>query len=403
MNRQPYARPPRQWPPRLSPWWIRVCRPLRNRTLRRGQRLTRIETQGLDLLRRALDDNAGVLITPNHSFHYDANVLYVVADRVRRPFHFLTAWQVFAMSSRFEQWSLQRHGCFSIDRENNDLGAFKLSVEILRDSPYPLVVFPEGDIYHTNDRVTPFRDGAAAVALAAAKRADRRIVCVPCALKWWFLDDPRPKLLRLMDRLERRLLWRPRPDLPLIERIYRLAGGMLALKEQEYLGAAQVGPVRQRRDGLINTILRRLEQRHGVTKPDDAVPERVKALRRAIIARQEKEDLSDEEQGKLAGEMEDLFTVVQTYSYPGDYVAERPSLERIAETLDKFEEDLFQVTYPGVRGRRRVVVRFGEPINVPREKNKKDAAADLTSELEGRVQGLLDELNAGAAVSEPDA
>src|SRR4029077_19360200 len=168
--------------------------------------LARIETQGLDLLRQALDANAGVLITPNHSFHYDANVLYEVADRVRRPFHFLTAWQVFALSSRFDQWSLQRHGCFSIDRENNDLSAVRLSVEILRDSPYPLVVFPEGDIYHTNDRVTPFRDGAAVVALAAAKRTERPVVCMPCALKWWFLDNPLPELLRLMDRLEDRML-----------------------------------------------------------------------------------------------------------------------------------------------------------------------------------------------------
>jgi 1-acyl-sn-glycerol-3-phosphate acyltransferase len=344
------------------------------------------------LLRRALDENAGVLITPNHAFHYDSNVLYEVGYRVKRPFHFLTAWQVFAMSSRFEQWSMQRHGCFSIDRENVDLSAFRLSIEILRDSPYPLVIFPEGDIYHTNDRVTPFRDGAAAVALAAAKRADRRIVCVPCALKWWFLDDPTPKLLELMDRLEERLLWRPRPDLSLPERIYRLAGGMLALKEQEYLGAAQTGTILQRREALINTVLRRLEQMHDL-KPAGTVPERVKTLRQAVISKQQLPDLADAERAELAGQMEELFTVLQMFSYPGDYVAECPSRERIAETLDKFEEDLFRVTYPGVRGRRRVVVRFGEPLEVPRGRSRKDAAAELTTELERRVQGLLDELN----------
>ena len=41
--------------------------------------------------------------------------------------------------------------------------------------------------------------------------------------------------------------------------------------------------------------------------------------------------------------MEDLFFVIQLYSYPGDYVAEKPSIERIAETLDKFEEDVLRV------------------------------------------------------------
>jgi hypothetical protein len=365
---------------------------LRNRVLRRGQRLTQIEIQATEQLRRPLDGNAGVLITPNHAFHYDANVLYEVGYRVKRPFHFLTAWQVFAMSSRFQQWSMQRHGCFSIDRENVDLSAFRLSIEILRDSPYPLVIFPEGDIYHTNDRVTPFRDGAAAVALAAAKRANRRVVCVPCALKWWFLDDPMPKLLELMDRLEERLLWRPRPDLLLPERIYRLAGGILALKEQEYLGSPQAGPLMQRRDALMDAVLGRLEDRHGV-KPAGTVPERVKALRQAIITKQQQPDLKDADRDALAGEMEELFTVVQVFSYPGDYVAEHPSVERIAETLDKFEEDLFRVTYPGVRGRRRVVVRFGEAVEVPRGRTRKDAAVELTTELERRVQGLLDELN----------
>jgi hypothetical protein len=296
------------------------------------------------------------------------------------------------MSSRFEQWSMQRHGCFSIDRENVDLSAFRLSIEILRDSPYPLVIFPEGDIYHTNDRVTPFRDGAAAVALAAAKRSGRRIVCVPCALKWWFLDDPTPKLLELMDRLEERLLWRPRPDLALPERIYRLAGGMLALKEQEYLGAAQTGTILQRREALITTVLQQMEQLHDL-KAAGTVPERVKTLRQTVITKQQLPDLADAQRAELAGQMEELFTVVQMFSYPGDYVAECPSRERIAETLDKFEEDLFRVTYPGVRGRRRVVVRFGEPLEVPRGRTRKEAAAELTTELERRVQGLLDELN----------
>jgi 1-acyl-sn-glycerol-3-phosphate acyltransferase len=403
MNRQPFAKPPRHWPAQLSPWWIRIFRPLRRRTLRRDQRLTRIEMQGQELVLNALREGAGVLIAPNHAFHYDSNVLFEVGDMLGRPFHFMTAWQVFAMSSRFEQWSMQKHGCFSIDRESNDLHALRQAIEILRDSPHPLVIFPEGDIYHTNDRVTPFRDGAAAVALAAAKRATRRIVCIPCALKWWFLDDPLPKLLHLMERLERRLFWRPCFDLPLPERIYRLAGGLLALKEQEYLGAAQAGAFPERREGLMNAVLQRLEQKHGIAKPAGTVPERVKVLRRQIILKQDRVDQDDAEQYRLNGEMEDLFNVVQFYSYPGDYVSERPTVERIAETLDKFEEDLFQVTYPGIRGRRRVLVRFGEPLDVPRQRHGKDTAAELTNRLEQRVQGLLDELNADPSVDDSHA
>src|ERR671934_143518 len=87
----------------------------------------------------------------------------------------------------------------------------------------PRVIFPEGDIYHNNDRVTPFRDGAAAIAMSAAKKAERPIVCVPCALKCFYLDDPSPQLQDLMTRLEESIHWRPRRDLPLMERLYRFS------------------------------------------------------------------------------------------------------------------------------------------------------------------------------------
>jgi 1-acyl-sn-glycerol-3-phosphate acyltransferase len=306
------------------------------------------------------------------------------------------------MSSRFERWSMQLHGCFSIDRERADVQAFKQAVDILRDSPFPLVVFPEGDIYHTNDRLTPFRDGAAAIALSAARKTQRPIVCVPCALKYWYLDDPTPQLQRLMTRLEDRLLWRPRPDLPLAARIYRLAEGVLILKEAEYLGRPQEGPIPARTARLMDAILSRLEDRHlgGYYRPG-TVPERVKELRRHIIEQLEQPDLAGDGRHLLAEDMEDLFFVTQLFSYPGDYVAEKPTIERIAETLDKFEEDILKADYPAVRGRRRVVVRFGTPLPVTAQREK-NATEQLTETLEQQVQRLLDGLNAQTTATKKD-
>ena len=72
-----------------------------------------------------------------------------------------------------------------------------------------------------------------------------------------------------------------------------------------------------------------------------------------------------------------------------DYVAEHPSIDRLAETLDKFEEDILKRATATVRARRRAVVVLGEPITVPKEK-KRDAASELTQLLEERVQSLLD-------------
>jgi 1-acyl-sn-glycerol-3-phosphate acyltransferase len=394
MNRQPYETPPQHWGPELNVWWVRLCRPLRLRELRRKQKMTRIDVEGFEPLRQVMKEGAGILITPNHSFHYDSYVLIEAAHQLGRPFHILTAWQVFAMSNWLDRWWMQKHGCFSIDRESNDMHAFRQSVSILADSSYPLVIFPEGDIYHTNDRVTPFREGAAAIALAASRRAKRKIYCVPCALKCWYVRDPTRDLLRLMDRLEQRLLWRPRPDLSLGERALRLAGGVLALKEIEYLGDARPGALEERSDSLADTILTRQERFYGLDESGESIPERVKDLRRAIIQRKDQPHIDLNDRARYQSDMEDLFLVIQLYSYPSNYLAGKMSLERIAETLDKFEEDILRAPLPSVRGTRRVVVRFGEPIPVQPDRQRRTAAAQLNTTLENAVQHLLDELNA---------
>ena len=375
----------------MTPWLVRAWFPLMQREMVRVARITQVEIRGDQHVKQALDSGAGVLITPNHSFHYDSYVLGHAAQQIGRPFHFLTAWQVFAMSTPFQRWVMQRHGCFSIDRESADLGAFKRSVEILRSHACPLAIFPEGDIYHTNDRVMPFREGAAAIALSAAKRAERPIVAIPAAIQCQYIDDPMPGLLKLMDQLESAIHWRPRPDMALTDRIYRFAEGMLALKELEYLGKPQSETVPQRTRSLADRILNEKEQRFGITPPTSAIPERVKELRRHFIQQLEKPDLDAAHHLTLKRDMEDLFLVIQLYSYPGDYVAERPSMERIAETLDKFEEDVLKVTYPSSRGRRRATVTFGEPIPVSAERGARDAVAELTTRLESGVQELLNQ------------
>ncbi len=375
----------------MTPWLVRAWYPLMRREMLRVAKIAKVDVQGQEHVRKALASGAGVLITPNHSFHYDSYVLGHAAQQIGRPFHFLTAWQVFAMSTPFQRWVMQKHGCFSIDRESADLGAFKRSVEILRTHSCPLAIFPEGDIYHTNERVMPFREGAAAIALSAAKRADRPIVAIPAAIRCRYLDDPLPGLLDLMNRLEAAIHWRPRPDLPLTDRIYRFAEGLLALKELEYLGRPQSGTVVERTRLLANQILQEKEQRFGIKPQSDSTPERVKELRRQFIQQLERPDLDATAHAQLKRDMEDLFLVIQLYSYPGDYVAESPSIERIAETLDKFEEDVLKVAYPKSHGRRQASVQFGEPILVPAERGQRDAVAELTTRLEQSVQSLLNQ------------
>ena len=160
--------------------------------------------------------------------------------------------------------------------------AFRQAVAILQSHRNPLVVFPEGDVYHTNERITPFREGPAAMALLAARKRARKIVCIPCGIKYRYLEDPTPELLRTMDDLERAILWRPRPDLALEKRIYHFAEGVLALKEIEFLGHTCSGPVRKRVADLIEFILGPIEARYGLDTSEATVPERVKLIFRYL-------------------------------------------------------------------------------------------------------------------------
>ena len=398
MNRQPFESPPRWWEPKLSPRWVKLTRGYRWRQLRRGQKLVSVEAHGLEYVRSAVKQGKGVLIAPNHSAHFDSAALYVALDKINQPVFFMAAWQVFGMSNRFERWFMQRLGCFSIDRESTDRQAFKQAVHSVQHEKHPLVIFPEGDIYHVSDHVTKFREGAAAIALSAAKRSKRPIVVIPCGIKFWYVEDPTEQLLELVEQLEERLLLRNRTEMPLPDRIYRLSEAVLSLKELDYLGQARTGTVQERIAHLAEFIVSRLEQQYRVKATDNTIPERVKNVRQCIIREAEQftpseTDGAEPQLQKCERDMDDLFFVVQLYSYPGDYLRDDPSIERIAETLDKFEEDILGVELPSVRGRRKVSVRFGEPIPVASGTDKRRTSAELTEAMQASVQKILDSFN----------
>ena len=149
------------------------------------------------------------------------------------------------------------------------------------------MIFPEGDIYHTTDIVTPFREGAAAIALSAAKRSQRPLVVIPCAIRFQHVDDPTPALRTAVASMEQRLYLRSHSEQPLVDRVHTLAEAALALKELDYLGAMRSGRVRERVAYLIEAVLQRMEQRHALKVGEKTPPERIKALRQYLISQLE--------------------------------------------------------------------------------------------------------------------
>jgi hypothetical protein len=296
---------------------------------------------------------------------------------------------------------MQRCGCFSVDREGTDVQSLKTAVDVVQSRPNPLVIFPEGDVYHTNDIVTPFRDGAAAIALMAARKAERPIVIIPVAIKRWYTEDPMPSLLQSMARIEERMLWRPRHDIPIVDRVLSVAQGLIALKEIEHRQSPQSGTLADRISGLANWILSQAESRYLLKPKSDFIPERIKEIRRSIIAARESVGHSASQEQHIAWDrdMHNMFLTTQLYSYPGDYLSIDPSIERIAETIDKLEEDTLSVSYPTIHAARRVHIQFDTPIELPTGKEKRLSPAELTDQMESRVQAMLHQLNSSYATS----
>jgi 1-acyl-sn-glycerol-3-phosphate acyltransferase len=365
-------------------------RPLRLRKQRNVVQIDDVDVVGAEIVRDQLNLGKGVMIMPNHSSHADPYVIYAAADRVETSLYIMATWHVFEGQSFFAQQALRLHGCFSVDREANDIGAFRLATDILREKKQPLVIFPEGEIYHCNERVTPFREGAAAIAVTAARKAKRPIVCIPCAIKYRYVDDPTETLLETMGRLEQSIFWRRQTELPLEERIYRFAEALLAVKELEYFRETRQGQLPERIRYLGEHILRGVEDRHALDGGNNATPERVKAARRVIIAKRSAEGVDKESIRILDQDLEDLFLVVQSFSYPGDYVVAKPTIERMAETLDKFEEDVLSQPTASIKARRRANVRFGEAIEVVGDRKIKGLTTTLTRQVEEQVQLMLD-------------
>jgi 1-acyl-sn-glycerol-3-phosphate acyltransferase len=392
---------PRFWEPKPSRFWQWLLGPLHRHYLKH-HRIAQVDVINLGNLAK-LGPGDGALICPNHSYTGDGSVMLEAGRRAPRPFHTMAAWHVFRGHGGIDGWLLQRQGVFSVDREGCDRRAIRTAVELLSTGRF-LVIFPEGEIYHLNERLTPLREGVAFMAVTAQKDLDKvtssaRVWVVPTAIRYTFVDDVMPGIEQQLTRLEQRMMLKPRPGTPVHERIIHLGEVLLTIKEKEHVGRSLEGeadlPARIAR--LAEHVLARREQTHlGKTFADEPVPVRVKQLRRKLLETACDEGTSNPDgavpalRPDVRDALADVHLALQLYSYKGDYVASNPSPERMAETIEKFEEDLWGVEATPC-GWRRATVTFGEPIDVkPFLTGKSRAAAtNLTGRLESDLQLLM--------------
>src|SRR5439155_19366290 len=123
-------------------------------------------------------------------------------------------------------WVMPRFGAFSVDREGCDRRAIRQAVELLTNGKC-LVVFPEGEIYHTNERLTPLREGVAFMTVTAQRdlekaKSNKSVWVVPTCIRYRFEQDVRPKLAEAVGAMEKRFMLNPLDGAQLPQRIVRL-------------------------------------------------------------------------------------------------------------------------------------------------------------------------------------
>ena len=141
-----------------------------------------------------------VLIAPNHPALADPGVIFELSRRVKSPFCYMAAYQIFSGGAGLWKFILPRLGVFPVDREGSDRASFSAGLDTLGKGRNPLVIFPEGEIYHLADRLTPLREEATALAIRKGKKqASEGKTCWlgPTGLKYRFtagcystLDQP---------------------------------------------------------------------------------------------------------------------------------------------------------------------------------------------------------------------
>ena len=390
--------------PYRSEFWPNLLQKtgLANYYLRKKHNLVEWEVRNASLLRESIDAGHGILVTPNHCRTSDPVAMAYLGAETNCQFFAMASWHLFHQD-KFTAWAIRRCGGFSVNREGIDRQAINTAVEILVNAERPLIVFPEGAVSRTNDRLHAMLDGVAFMARTAAKKRKRRdggkVVIHPVGLKYLLLDDLESAVDPVLSEIEHRLTWRPQSHLPTLQRITKVGLALLGLKETEYFGRPRIEKIEHRLEGLVDYLLHPLEVEWlGSQQTGDVIP-RIKALRMKILPDLVRGEVSDEERNRRWQQLEDMYLAQQVGSYPADYLKNEPTVDRLRETVERFDEDLTDRIR--ALGRMKLILEVAPAIEVSPSRDRSAKTDPIMTRLETDLGAMLRQLAAESPVYEP--
>lgn len=395
----------RFFPAEPSPFLIGVGRALNRAWILPGKnhRIRELRLEGaIEAVRDARAAGDRVVFVINHPSHSDPQVMTEVFRRLGLPSSFMAAYDVF-LRSRFTAWSMRKLGNFSIDREAADRKAMSAAIEMVQKGEVCLAIFPEGNVYLTNDRVTPFLDGTAFIALKAQQACEgARVKIVPVSLKFTHLTVPHEPVRRRLVELGEHSghAYAPGSTENPLGAILGLGRHLVGLNLQRH-GVLHDGELADATlHGTLQNVATRLveevESTLALTKSEgSSLVDRIRKARTTI--HQIRTDPAAGRHPEIDGLAAKAILAFRIHGYLTPYLTENPTIDRYDETAERLAEDYFSKAMPRT-GPRRAIVRIHEPIDVASmlesEGSLRKAVSSLTRAMERTVQEGLEAINA---------
>ncbi len=394
----------RFFPAEPSPFLIGLGR-LANRHLilpGKNHRISELRLEGnVDAIHESRARGERLLFVINHPSHSDPQVMTEVHRRLALPCSFMAAYDVF-LRSRFNAWCMQKLGNFSIDREAADRKAMAAAIATVTAGDYYLTIFPEGNVYLTNDRVTPFLDGTAFIALKATQSLENTPVkIVPVSLKFTHLTTPRETVAQRLVELARESghSYAPGSTEDPLGAVMGLGRHLVGayLRKHGFLQepSPQETSVYEILKTFVANLVAGLEETLRLTpSKESGLVERIRKVRSTI--HQVRTDASGVSHPEMDGLAEKAILALRVHGYLTPYLTEHPTVDRFDETVERLAEDHYSRAMPRT-GPRRAIVHLHDPLDARKfleaAGSLKLAVAPLTRAMEQTVQTGIDAIN----------
>ena len=360
------------------------------------------ECRNLDRLRESIAAGHGIMLTPNHPRTADPIAMYHLCRETPVSMYSMASWHLFNQT-KFTTFMLRLMGAFSLNREGLDRKGVDYAINVLTKAERPLLIFAAGATSRTNDRLMAFMDGPAFIARTAAKRRAKtggKVVVHPIGIKYLYQGDIEKTCNDVLTGIEKQLTWKPDPNVPLIDRIVKVGNALMTLKELQFNVQCHPGtPLRERQTNMVNHLLEPLEREWLGKEHSGGIQARVKSLRMKIFPEMSRNEVDSEERERRWWHLEQTYLAQQIDCYPEQYLTELPSVDRILETIEKFEEDLNGKCR--IHGQLKVILDVGEAIEVSTKRDRSAESDPLMSTIRERLESNLEQLQTESRMYSP--